>query len=74
MKLAKVDGAPGLRKDVDTGMVVRINRTDADAARARKRARQDKKQQDEILRSEVEDLKSEVSDMKDMLTKILEKL
>lgn len=74
MDLLKVSGHAGLARDTTTGAIVNINKRDAEAARERKRRRQQAMVDQQRLESDVQDLKNEVSEVKDMLTKILEKL
>jgi len=67
MQLKKVKDHSGLARDMQTGVIMNINKDDIAAARKRKLERRKKEQ-------EFEDLKNEVGDIKNMLTKIIEKL
>lgn len=63
----QVEGHPGLVKDMSTGVVLNMNRSEIESAKARKRARKEQEQ-------ELSDLKKEMGDLKDMMKRILEKL
>ena len=62
----KVEGYPGLVRDVNTGAILNINSNEVEAARERKALR---KQKDK----EFENLKNEVSEIKELLLKLVEK-
>lgn len=63
----KIKGHPNLVKDVNSGVILNINKTELEAARLKKqRAKQQEK--------DIIDLKNEVSDIKDLLNKIIEKI
>ena len=62
----KVEGYPGLVRDVNTGAILNINSNEVEAARERKALR---KQKDK----EFENLKHEVSEIKELLLKLVEK-
>lgn len=74
MKLIKVDGHGGIGRDSKTGAIININKKEVETARERKKKRQEAKQEQEHLVTQVNNLEHEVADIKDMLTKILEKL
>lgn len=63
----QVEGHPGLVKDISTGVVLNMNRSEIESAKARKKARKEQEQ-------EMSDLKKEMGDLKDMMKRILEKL
>jgi hypothetical protein len=63
----QVEGHPGLVKDISTGVVLNMNRSEIESAKARKKARKEQEQ-------ELSDLKKEMGDLKDMMKRILEKL
>lgn len=63
----QVEGHPSLVKDISTGVVLNMNRSEIESAKARKKARKDQEQ-------ELSDLKKEMGDLKDMMKRILEKL
>lgn len=67
MNLIKVDNAPGLARDPDTGAILNINTSEIQAAKKAKQERLKKEQ-------EFEQLKKDVDDIKKMLTQIVEKL
>jgi len=64
---AKVKGHPNLIKDLNSGVILNINKTEIEAARLKK---QRAKQQEEDLSN----LKNEVSEIKNLLNKLIEKL
>ena len=74
MDLLKVDGHTGIGRDTRTGAIININKKEVETARERKKKRQEAKQEQEHLVTQVNNLEHEVADIKDMLTKILEKL
>lgn len=63
----KVDNAPGFVRDMETGAVISINTQELEAAKKRKAARRNEKEELKSLRKDVDDIKS-------MLTQIIEKL
>ena len=67
MKLIKADNSPGLARDLNTGAIININKTELNQAREAKRLR---KQRDR----EFEQMKSDIDEIKLMLTQIAEKL
>ena len=67
VKYAKVDNAPGFVRDMETGAVISINTQEIQAAKKRKAARRNEKEELKSLRKDVDDIKS-------MLTQIIEKL
>jgi len=64
---AKVKGHPNLVKDLNSGVILNINKTEIESARLKK---QKAKQQEEDLSN----LKNEVSEIKNLLNKLIEKL
>lgn len=60
----KLEGYPGLVKNVNTGMIVNINKQEMQAAR-------DKKAQALAELEEMQQLKSDVHDIKVMLAKLM---
>lgn len=64
--LKKIEGYPDLVKDMDTGMILNINKEKIDRVKAI-RAEKLKQQQ------EIDGLKSDVSDIKNMLQMLLDK-
>lgn len=67
MRLAKADNAPGFARDLNSGAIVNINKSEMAQAREAKRLRKQKE-------LEFEQLKADVDDIKRMLTQIAEKL
>jgi hypothetical protein len=67
MRLAKADNAPGFARDMNSGAIININRSEIAQAREAKRLRKQKE-------LEFEQLKTDVDDIKRMLTEIVEKL
>lgn len=67
MNRLKVEGHDNLIRDVNSGAILNINKTEVETARARKEARKAKDK-------EFEDLKYEVSEIKDLLHKLIEKM
>lgn len=63
----KVKGHPNLVKDINTGVILNINKTELEAART-------KKEKDRQREKDIDDLKNEVSEVKTLLKKIIEKL
>ncbi len=66
MTRIKVDGEAGFVRDMNTGAILNINKSEIAAARERKRQRKLKEQ-------ELQDLKNEVSEIKELLVKLIEK-
>ena len=66
MKWKNVEGFNSLIKN-EHGVVLNTNKSEIEAARERKKLRQQKD-------NEVEELKNDVSELKDMIKQILEKL
>lgn len=67
MKLIKADNSPGLARDLNTGAIININRSEIEQAREAKRLRKAKDQ-------EFEQMKTDINEIKKMLTQIAEKL
>ncbi len=67
MKLVKADNSPGLARDLNTGAIININRSEIEQAREAKRLRKAKDQ-------EFEQMKTDINEIKKMLTQIAEKL
>lgn len=67
MDQIKVEGHDNLVRDVNSGAILNINKTEVEIARARKAARK-------VKDKEFEDLKHEVSEIKDLLHKLIEKM
>lgn len=67
MRLVKADNGPGMARDLNTGAIININRSEIEQAREAKRLRKAKEH-------EFEQMKSDINDIKKMLTQIAEKL
>ena len=67
MSYMKVEGHPNLVRDINTGVILNINRTEIEAKKLRKEIEKQKE-------LEFENLKNEVSEIKSILNKIVEKL
>jgi len=67
MNLVKADNGPGMARDLNTGAIININRSEIEQARASKLLRKVKEQ-------EFEQMKTDIDDIKKMLTQIVEKL
>lgn len=67
MKLIKADNSPGLARDLNTGAIININRSELEQAREAKRLRKARDQ-------EFEQMKTDIDSIKQMLTHIVEKL
>jgi len=67
MKLIKADNSPGLARDLNTGAIININRSELEQAREAKRLRKARDQ-------EFEQMKTDIDSIKQMLTHIAEKL
>lgn len=67
MKLVKADNAPGFARDIETGAIININKSELQQAREAKRLRKEKE-------LEFEQMKSDIDDIKRILTQIVEKL
>lgn len=72
MKTVKVEGHTDLVRDLNSGAVVRINRTEGDLARARKYKQKQERSEQEQLKSDVDQLKNDITVIKDLLTKLVE--
>ena len=67
MKLVRIEGNKDLVKDEETGAVLNSNETEIEAAKIRKEQRDEKE-------NEFETLKSDVNELKDIMKQILEKM
>jgi len=67
MRLVKADNGPGMARDLNTGAIININRSELEQAREAKRLRKAKDQ-------EFAQMKNDIDDIKKMLTQIAEKL
>lgn len=66
-RYARIENEPTLRKDMLSGVVVNVSKTEIENARARKIMLKSKK-------NEIEELKNEVGELKDLVNKLIEKL
>lgn len=73
MNKVKVEGHTDLVRDMNSGAVISINRTEAENARQRKYRQQLEEQEQKKLKSDVDQLKNDISVIKDLLTKLAEK-
>tara|TARA_R110001606_G_C15310123_1_gene643528 strand:+ start:1117 stop:1338 length:222 start_codon:yes stop_codon:yes gene_type:complete len=73
MDRVKVEGHTDLVRDMNSGAVISINRTEAENARQRKYRQQLEEQEQKELKSDVDQLKNDISVIKDLLTKLAEK-
>ena len=73
MNRVKVEGHTDLVRDMNSGAVISINRTEAENARQRKYRQQLEEQEQKKLKSDVDQLKNDISVIKDLLTKLAEK-
>tara|TARA_B110000908_G_C10171528_1_gene411083 strand:- start:156 stop:377 length:222 start_codon:yes stop_codon:yes gene_type:complete len=73
MDRVKVEGHTDLVRDMNSGAVISINRTEAENARQRKYRQQLEEQEQRELKSDVDQLKNDISVIKDLLTKLAEK-
>lgn len=67
MKLVRADNAPGFARDLETGAIININKSELHQAREAKQRKREKE-------LEFERMKSDIDDIKRMLTQIVEKL
>ena len=74
LKLQSVKDEPDLARDVESGAILNINRTEIQNAREVKRIRQLKKQEEKHLKEKVDRLEKDMSDIKSLLSQIVEKL
>lgn len=65
---------PDFVRDVESGAVININRSEIQKAREQKKLRQAKLAEEKQLKAEVESLKTDINDIKSMLSAIVEKL
>ena len=72
-KIAKVEGHPNLIRDLESGAIVNINRSEQRLARERKKIRMKEQAAYMNLKSDVDQLKNDIGDIKDLLTKLVEK-
>jgi len=68
----KVDGSASMYKDLSTGVVINTNVEEITQARARKKAKIARKQQEKALENEVSDLRSELSELKELIKKLVD--
>tara|TARA_R110000782_G_scaffold20490_4_gene55374 strand:- start:427 stop:630 length:204 start_codon:yes stop_codon:yes gene_type:complete len=67
MDVVKADNAPGFARDVKSGAIININRSEIQTAKEAKRLRG-------VKDAEFEKMKTDIDDIKSMLSKIAEKL
>ena len=68
----KVDGSASMYKDLSTGVVINTNVEEITQARARKKAKIARRQQEKALENEVSDLRSELSELKELIKKLVD--
>lgn len=71
-KYINVKGNPSLVRDMSTGAILNINSSEIHSARKRKHLKEQDKQKQVKLQSDVDGLKQDIGEIKDLLTKILE--
>lgn len=74
LKLQSVKDEPDFARDVESGAILNINRTEIQNAREAKRLRQLRKQEERNLKEKVDKLERDMSDIKSLLSTIVEKL
>jgi len=67
MNLVKADNGPGMARDLKTGAIININRSELQQARKAKAVRKAKE-------NEFMQMKTDIDDIKKILTQIVEKL
>lgn len=67
MNLVKADNGPGMARDLNTGAIININRSELQQARKAKAVRKAKE-------NEFMQMKTDIDDIKKILTQIVEKL
>jgi len=67
MNLIKADNGPGMARDIKTGAIININRSELHQAKEAKRARKAKE-------LEFTQMQTDIDDIKKILTQIVEKL
>jgi len=74
MNRVKVEGHTDLVRDIKSGAIININRSEIEAARERKRLRAVKADEEKQLKEDVSLLKNEMSEIKHLLGKLVEKI
>lgn len=74
MQLEKIQGHPGLVKDVNSGAILNLNAQQAIKARERKLNMKKQQQEFDDMKESVHELKTDVSEIKTLLNKIVERL
>lgn len=72
--LLEVKGYPGLVRDPDTNAILNVDVQAIELARAKKLARQEKKNKDDQLETRLSGLENDMKDIKDLLTLLTKNL
>ena len=70
----KIHDEIGYVKDTNTGAILNINRNEVEAARERKKLRNQQERELEGMKETVHDLKNEMNEVKELLSKIAERV
>lgn len=72
--LLEVKGYPGLVRDPDTNAILNVDVQAIELARAKKLARQEKKNKDDQLETRLSGMENDMKDIKDLLTLLTKNL
>lgn len=72
--LLEVKGYPGLVRDPDTNAILNVDVQAIELARAKKLARQERKNKDDQLETRLSGLENDIKDIKDLLTLLTKNL
>lgn len=71
--LRKVQGVEDLYRDMDTGVVINLNKEEIRASRERRKMLKKKNEEHENLKATVESLQDDIKDIKSLLSQLIEK-
>ena len=71
--LRKVQGVEDLYRDMDTGVVINLNKEEIRASRERRKMAKRMNQEHENLKTTVESLQDDMKDIKFLLSQLIEK-
>lgn len=71
--LRKVQGVEDLYRDMDTGVVINLNKEEIRASRQRRKMIKQKNEEHENLKTTVESLQDDIKDIKSLLSQLIEK-
>lgn len=72
-RYVKVEGYPNLVRDMDNNAILNINKSEVEAARAKRKQRLAERQKVKDVENQITEMKSDILEIKQLLSKLIEK-